>query len=274
MGIREDLLVTEKRLWSGGKAEYEATLDDTCLVAFPQMAGVSTRSKVVEQVADEPRWHDLHVEIQGFLQPTDDVAILSYRARATRDTDAPHEALVSSAYVQRRDGWKLMFHQQTPTGAQAQGDRAKPTSEKERDETAIRELLARFTRALHDKDSASAIGTLVDDAVTFDLAPPLRMDAQATHDPAQLEQWFETWKGPIVSRSQELEIEVGGDIAYAYGLQHLTGTKRDGEEVDLWFRVTACLRREPDGRWRIAHMHNSVPFAMDGSRRALLDLKP
>jgi hypothetical protein len=29
-----------------------------------------------------------------------------------------------------------------------------------------------------------------------------------------------------------------------------------------------------DGRWRITHMHNSVPFAIDASEKALLDLKP
>jgi hypothetical protein len=28
------------------------------------------------------------------------------------------------------------------------------------------------------------------------------------------------------------------------------------------------------GQWKITHVHNSVPFAMDGSGRALLDLKP
>ena len=53
----------------------------------------------------------------------------------------------------------------------------------------------------------------------------------------------------------------------------MTGTKTDGEEVDLWFRATACFRRE-DGHWRITHMHNSVPFSMDGSEKALLSLKP
>ena len=93
-----------------------------------------------------------------------------------------------------------------------------------------------------------------------------------THDASRLEQWFSTWQGPIRSEPNELTVAVGGDIAYAYGIQHLTGT-RGGEDVDLWFRATACVRRD-DGRWCITHMHNSVPFAMDGSDRALLDLKP
>jgi ketosteroid isomerase-like protein len=58
-----------------------------------------------------------------------------------------------------------------------------------------------------------------------------------------------------------------------YGLQRMTGTKTNGDEVELWFRATACFRRD-NGEWRITQMHNSVPFAMDGSDIALLDLKP
>ena len=84
---------------------------------------------------------------------------------------------------------------------------------------------------------------------------------------------FATWESPIVSEPLDLTVEVGGDLAYAYGLRHMTGKRRGGYEVDLWFRATACFRRE-DGRWRITHMHNSVPFAMDGSGKALLGLTP
>jgi ketosteroid isomerase-like protein len=141
------------------------------------------------------------------------------------------------------------------------------------DEHQIRDVLADFTRALHDKDAAAAIAPLSADEVTFDLAPPLAIDSQATHDAAALEEWFDTWESPIASESRDLKVAVGGDVAYAYGIQHMTGTKKDGEVVDLWFRATACFRRE-SGRWLITHMHNSVPFAMDGSGKALLDLTP
>ena len=141
------------------------------------------------------------------------------------------------------------------------------------DEDQIRSVLAAFTRGLQAKDAAAVIAPLADDEVTFDLAPPLRMGPDVTHDPAHLEEWFSTWDGPIVSTSRDLEIAVGGDVAYAFGMQHLTGTKKDGEEVDLWFRATACFRRE-GSRWRITHMHNSVPFAMDGSYRAQVGLTP
>ena len=141
------------------------------------------------------------------------------------------------------------------------------------EERVICDLLDDFTRALYTKDSASAIAPLADDAVTFDLAPPLQLSPKGTHDRVRLENWFATWKGPIVSEPGERTIVIDDNVAYAYGLQRMTGTKTNGEKVELWFRATACFRRD-DGEWRITHMHNSVPFAMDGSDKALLDLRP
>lgn len=142
-----------------------------------------------------------------------------------------------------------------------------------KDENEIRSLLAEFSRALRNRDAAGVIALLADDAVSFDLAPPLEQGPEATHDPALLDEWFQTWRGPINSRSRDLRLEVGGDVAYAFALQHMTGTKGDGQEADVWFRATACFRRQ-NGQWRITHMHNSVPFAMDGSEKALLHLQP
>jgi ketosteroid isomerase-like protein len=109
--------------------------------------------------------------------------------------------------------------------------------------------------------------------VIFDLAPPLRMNPADARNPRILEDWFATWRSPIETNAQDLHVAVGGDVAYAFGLQRMIGVKTDGEEVDMWFRATACFVRGGDG-WRITHMHNSVPFAMDGSNRALLDLQP
>ncbi len=146
-------------------------------------------------------------------------------------------------------------------------------SDMQNDETQIRALLGDFTRALREKDAAAAIATLAEDAVAYDLAAPLRIGPETGRDPSWYQEWFAAWEGPIVSESHDLEIAAGEDVAYAHALQHMTGTRIGGEKVDLWFRATACFRKK-NGRWRIAHMHNSVPFAMDGSEKALLTLKP
>jgi ketosteroid isomerase-like protein len=141
------------------------------------------------------------------------------------------------------------------------------------DEAAIRSLLARRTAATTAKDPSATIAAFTADPIVFDLAPPLVHDADLVRDPANLNQWFSTWDGPIHLDTRDLEIHVGGDIAYATALLRMRGTKTGGERSDLWFRSTVGLRRE-HGAWKIAHEHNSVPFLMDGSYRAAVDLRP
>jgi PhnB protein len=50
----------------------------------------------------------------------------------------------------------------------------------------------------------------------------------------------------------------------------MSGTKTDGENVELWLRETLGLRKIDD-KWKIAHQHESVPFYMDGSYKAAVD---
>jgi ketosteroid isomerase-like protein len=141
------------------------------------------------------------------------------------------------------------------------------------DAARIRAVLDEFTAAIRNRDAAAAVAIYTDDAVAYGLAPPLSIEGQQVRDPAGIQTWFDTWASPIESKPHGLTIRVGGDIAYAFGLRHMTGTKTDGEEIDLWFRSTVCLVRQGSS-WKIAHVHDSVPFAMDGTGRAMLDLKP
>ena len=141
------------------------------------------------------------------------------------------------------------------------------------DESLIYQLLLRRSRAIRDRDADTAVALYTDDATGFDLDPPLRHGPAELRDKARLQAWFATWRGPIESETRELRIELAGDLAFAHALQRMTGTKVDGQKSDLWYRSTVCLRRER-GTWRIAHQHASVPFLMDGSDRAALDLEP
>ena len=53
----------------------------------------------------------------------------------------------------------------------------------------------------------------------------------------------------------------------------MSGRSVGGHEVELWYRQTLSFRKV-DGAWKIAHEHSSVPFYMDGSFGAAIDLKP
>jgi PhnB protein len=141
------------------------------------------------------------------------------------------------------------------------------------DEVQIRNILADRTYALFGKRTDLAVKYLADDVVSYDLPPPLQFTGPAARDQKTIQQWFDTWEGPITWSMHDLNIKVGGDLAHAHGLGHMTGTKVGGEQVDVWVRCTACFGKE-DGAWKITHQHTSVPFHMDGSYKAAVDLKP
>jgi len=137
----------------------------------------------------------------------------------------------------------------------------------------IRALLNDRAAAITAKDARRAVAHYASEAVSFGLAPPLRFAGDEVHDPAGLESWFQTWDGPIGYDIGEPVIEAGSDVAFCHGLTHMTGTKTDGTQVDLWFRSTVGLRRTA-ADWQITHEHDSTPFYMDGSGRAATDLRP
>lgn len=114
MALEHDLLSIERELWSGRAEPYREHLDPECLVAFTEMAGVTARDDIAASVDAGERWRNVDLDVVGLLQPTDEVAILTYRASAVRGEEERYRALVSSGYVRREDGWKMMFHQQTP----------------------------------------------------------------------------------------------------------------------------------------------------------------
>ena len=117
MSLEQELLALEKQFWTAGPEFYRRHVDEQCLLAFPELAGVMSRESVVGTVKEDRRWSDLVVEEQGFLQLSDSSVVLTYHAKAQRADGEHYAALVSSAYVRRDGSWKLAFHQQTPMGA-------------------------------------------------------------------------------------------------------------------------------------------------------------
>jgi ketosteroid isomerase-like protein len=134
----------------------------------------------------------------------------------------------------------------------------------------IRRTIDDWTAGLRRKSASDVIAQFGQGYVHFSLAPPLISNAS---DAAGMNRWFETWKGGLGYEFRALDIATHGDLAYAFGLVHLSGTKVGGPDISLWSRLTLCLKRI-DGEWKIVHEHESVPFYMDGSYRAAVDLAP
>lgn len=124
--------------------------------------------------------------------------------------------------------------------------------------------------AMRCKDVEKAVACFAPDAVRFTLAPPLQSDEPLAKD---FTDWFATFEGGLGWEDRDRVIHVQGDVAWCHVISHMTGAKKDGAKMDLWFRETLGLRAS-EGRWLIAHSHESVPFLMDGSFKAALTLKP
>jgi ketosteroid isomerase-like protein len=143
-----------------------------------------------------------------------------------------------------------------------------------KDEAEIRSIIADHAKAHHAKNVDLLLAHGGEGFLSFDLAPPLQNRGGSPKKARrEIEAWFATWKGPIGLEERDLVVTAGDNVAFSTSLTHMTGTKTDGTEVSLWFRTTNGFRRE-NGKWRIVHAHSSVPFHMDGSSKACLDLKP
>jgi uncharacterized protein YndB with AHSA1/START domain/ketosteroid isomerase-like protein len=169
--------------------------------------------------------------------------------------------------------WRGAFEHLTSYLPKIQGRRAMAPNVKPTDEAEIRSLLEETTRAFHAKDVERLMARLAPAASVFGLAPPL-----AVSNPAALRQglvdWFSSFDGPVGYTFHDMAVTTNGDMAFAVGFARIQGKRTNGEQqTDVWLRATICWRRE-GGRWMIAHQHMSVPFYMDGSLRAAVDLKP
>jgi PhnB protein len=136
-------------------------------------------------------------------------------------------------------------------------------------EKAIKQTILARNAALSAKDVAGVMDSGAAGFVSYNLAPPLK----ATGGKAGLAAWFATWDGPIDHEMRDLKIIAGDAAGFAHGLIHMSGRKTDGERIDLWFRQTFGLKLTRRG-WKIVHEHGSVPYYMDGSLRAAVDLQP
>lgn len=139
------------------------------------------------------------------------------------------------------------------------------------DEALIRELIDRMVEGIRAADLDALAPIFDPDVVSFDVGAPLRHVGVE----AKLRNWteaFQTLRHPLGYEIRDLTVDVGDDVAFAYGINRLAGTMPNGNEFGVWVRWTAGFRKI-DGTWRIVHDQVSVP-ADPLSGKALLDLRP
>ena len=138
-------------------------------------------------------------------------------------------------------------------------------------EAQIRKLMDDRVNAVRARDVNASTSNLAPNILSFDVVNPLQhIGSDASKNRA--EEWFSSFQGPIGYEIRHLSITAGDDVAFSHGLSHVSATRTDGGQLDMWWRTTVCFRKI-DGKWMVTHEHDSVPFDA-GTGKASLDLKP
>ncbi len=118
MNLEETLIEAERDGWSAlttpaGGAYYREHLADDALMAFA--FGVLDREQAIEAMQSAPPWAEFEMRDPRVVALTEDSGVVVYSVVAHRSSEPSYSAVISSTFVRRDGGWKLAFHQQTPT---------------------------------------------------------------------------------------------------------------------------------------------------------------
>jgi ketosteroid isomerase-like protein len=138
-------------------------------------------------------------------------------------------------------------------------------------EAAILALIEEWTKSVRAKDIEKLMAYYARDVVVFDLLPPLQFVGAGRYRQNWVE-WFASWQGLIGYEMRDLAITAGDEVAFSRSLNHITGTRTNGEKNDVWVRATVCFGKI-NGQWKVTHEHLSVPYDME-TLKASVDLKP
>ena len=104
----------ERRLWLEGVDVHAELLHPDCIMTFAAPVGILSGPAIAESLTCAPRWAEVEMEDAHLARPSDDLAVLAYRADARRSGGEPYRAWCTSTYRRVGGAWALVQHQQTP----------------------------------------------------------------------------------------------------------------------------------------------------------------
>jgi ketosteroid isomerase-like protein len=138
----------------------------------------------------------------------------------------------------------------------------------------IQAMYAQWVKAFEAKDVNGVMAMYAPGAAltAYDMVPPLQYKGADAYRKDYTE-FFAQFDGPIHVDVSDTHIEADRGVAFAYGIERLTGKMTNGTPVDMWIRWTDGWKRMDGGSWRVVHEHVSVPVDM-ATGKARMDLKP
>jgi uncharacterized protein (TIGR02246 family) len=125
------------------------------------------------------------------------------------------------------------------------------------DESAIRDLVENWARAVRSKNLDGILANHSSDILMFDVPPPV----QSKGIEAYKKTWdlFFAWSRDFgVFDIREMTITAGSDVAFVTALMRCAGAEANGNKIELEFRLTIGLRKI-GGQWIVMHEHHSIP---------------
>ena len=147
----------------------------------------------------------------------------------------------------------------------------KPEQSLVSEESAIKAVIDEMTAAVRAGDVEAMLAQCAPSIVIFDMVPPIKHEGED----AIRDLWsktFEPFQTPLEFDIKEVDITIGGNVAFARCFSRFGGARTDGKRVANWMRSTLGFQKM-DSRWKIVHQHVSVPFDMQ-TGKAMLELKP
>jgi ketosteroid isomerase-like protein len=127
-------------------------------------------------------------------------------------------------------------------------------------EVGLRRRIDAIAQAIRDKNLDQLMTFYTRDVEVFDVRASLHvLGASAYRN--NLEQWFDSFDGPLGFELHNLRIASGEVTAFCHYLGLVTGARPGGRASGYWVRGTTCFERT-DGEWLVTHEHISMPAAM------------
>jgi ketosteroid isomerase-like protein len=118
-------------------------------------------------------------------------------------------------------------------------------------------VLEQLAEATRDGREEEILANHLDELVLFDVLSPLQYTSA--------DQYRDSWgswqpdaRGTMRFALQDLSVQAGVDLAYAFGLLQCGGTLPGGTTFSDTVRITFCLLKR-GGMWKVAHQHVSKP---------------
>jgi uncharacterized protein (TIGR02246 family) len=137
--------------------------------------------------------------------------------------------------------------------------------------TEVRQCMESWVAAVKSLDLDRIMSHYSQDVVAFDAIMQLQfkgVEAYRKH----WEMCLKMCPGPMTFGTQDVDIDISGDLAVVHCLVRCGAADEQGAEKASWMRMTSSYRRM-DGDWKITHEHFSAPVDMK-TGKALFDLDP